>query len=86
LGESADASYQGGSISELRHDFWASGRNSMHILKLIFRSFIRFAKNVLLFPQSLFTAAGETRQNTPNKIETERLDRIRNPSKYLGKE
>ena len=41
---------------------------------------------IRLIPQNLAQAAQERRlQTARNEQETERLDRIRNPSKYLGK-
>ena len=39
----------------------------------------------LLLPYVLLRALWSKRRGTPDSVETERLDRIRNPSKYLGK-
>lgn len=58
----------------------------MHSLKLICLIILRLLKQVWLVLKSV-TAAG---RNWPqpavrNEPEAERLDRLRNPSKYLGK-
>jgi hypothetical protein len=43
-------------------------------------------KQVCLFPQSVAVALNRRRRQVAlNVLEAERLDRIRNPSKYLGK-
>jgi len=39
----------------------------------------------LLMPYFFVRALFAKRRNTPESLEAERLDRIRNPSKYLGK-
>jgi hypothetical protein len=58
----------------------------MHILKLIGLTLIRLVKQACLLPQSVAMAIQQRRrQNVLNELEVERLDRIRNPSKYLGK-
>jgi len=57
----------------------------MHTLKLICSSIIQLVKQVWSFPKSVTTAIKQKRQQiVRNEIEIERLDRIRNPSKYLG--
>jgi hypothetical protein len=58
----------------------------MHILKLIGLTLFQLVKQVWLLPQSLALAVTQRRQRLARaEFETERLDRIRNPSKYLGK-
>jgi hypothetical protein len=58
----------------------------MHTLKLICLNFLRLVKQAWLLPQSVANAVQQRRrQIVLNELEAERLDRIRNPSKYLGK-
>ena len=58
----------------------------MHTLKLIYLNIIQRVKQVWFFPQSVANAVKQRRQQVVlNELEAERLDRIRNPSKYLGK-
>jgi hypothetical protein len=58
----------------------------MHTLKLICLIIIQLVKQACLLPQSVVKAIHQRRrQNVLNELEVERLDRIRNPSKYLGK-
>ena len=58
----------------------------MHILKLICQTTAGLFKQAWLFPHSVAVALKERRrQFAVNLLEAERLDRIRNPSKYLGK-
>ena len=58
----------------------------MHILKLICMTIIQVVKQAWLLPQSVVNAVKQRRrQAVRNELEAERLDRIRNPSKYLGK-
>lgn len=59
---------------------------TMYILKLICLTIIQLVKQVWLLPQSVVDAVHQRqRRIVLNELETERLDRIRNPSKYLGK-
>ena len=59
---------------------------TMYILKLIFLTIVQLVKQVWLLPQSIANAFKQRRQLVVrNELEAERLDRIRNPSKYLGK-
>ena len=44
-----------------------------------------FRQAVLLIHKLSVTFKQKRRQFVPNQQETERLDRLRNPSKYLGK-
>ena len=58
----------------------------MHILKLICQATVGLFKQACLFPHSVAAALKQRRrQFALNALEAERLDRIRNPSKYLGK-
>ncbi|MCI0534162.1 MAG: hypothetical protein L0Z50_02925 [Verrucomicrobiales bacterium] len=57
----------------------------MATLKLVCLTIIRLVKQVWLLPQSITIARTQRRQQMVlNESEAERLDRIRNPSKYLG--
>ena len=58
----------------------------MNILKLIGLTLIQLVKQVWFLPQSIANAVRYRRRRVAwSEHETERLDRIRNPSKYLGK-
>jgi hypothetical protein len=58
----------------------------MHLLKLIREITVSLLKQVWLFPRSVAAANRQRRQQLAlDALEIERLDRIRNPSKYLGK-
>jgi hypothetical protein len=58
----------------------------MHTLKLICLTILQLVKQVWFLPQSAANAVQHRRQQVAwNEHEAERLDRIRNPSKYLGK-
>jgi hypothetical protein len=58
----------------------------MNLLKFICLAVVQFAKQVWLLPQSIAMAVKHKRRwMDRNKLEAERLDRIRNPEKYLGK-
>jgi hypothetical protein len=58
----------------------------MNILKRICLTIIGLVKQACLLPQSITSAIKQRRLRTVrNALEIERLDRIRNPSKYLGK-
>jgi hypothetical protein len=58
----------------------------MHILKLICQVTVGLFKQAWLFPHAVAVALRQRRrQFALNLLEAERLDRIRNPSKYLGK-
>ena len=68
-----------GELRELLHP-------PMNTLKLICLTIIQLIKQAWLLPQSVAIAAKQRRRRTVlNGLEAERLDRIRNPSKYLGK-
>lgn len=58
----------------------------MYLLKLICLIIIQLVKQTWLLPQSVVNAVRQRQRRTVlNELEAERLDRIRNPSKYLGK-
>jgi hypothetical protein len=58
----------------------------MNILKLIYLITIQLVKQAWLLPQSIVNAVRQRRRQVVlNEREIERLDRIRNPCKYLGK-
>ena len=58
----------------------------MRTLKLICLTIIHLVKQAWMLPQSLANASQQKRrQIVLDELEAERLDRLRNPSKYLGK-
>ena len=58
----------------------------MHTLKLMRRAIIHLIKQAWLLPHSLANAGKDRRRRIVlDELEAERLDRIRNPWKYLGK-
>jgi hypothetical protein len=57
----------------------------MNRLKLICLVIFQLLRQVWLLPKSIANAVRQRRQWTAQgKLEAERLDRIRNPDKYLG--
>lgn len=58
----------------------------MNKLKHLCMTILELIRQVLRLPQSISKAVEQKRwQAVLDKREAERLDRIRNPSKYLGK-
>ena len=58
----------------------------MHTLKVIYLTILQLVKQVWLLPQSVANAVNQRRRQVVlNELEAERLDRIRNPLKHLGK-
>ena len=58
----------------------------MYTLKLICLTFVNLAKQAWLLPDTISLAQQQRRQKLARlQSETERLDRIRNPSKYAGR-
>jgi hypothetical protein len=58
----------------------------MNPLKLFCLTIIQLVKQAGLLPQTVVSALRRRREQIlHNEQEVERLDRIRNPSKYLGK-
>ena len=58
----------------------------MNPLRRMCMAFIQLIKQARLLPRSVTEAAEQRRRQVVlNEHEAERLDRIRNPSKYLGK-
>jgi hypothetical protein len=58
----------------------------MYIIKFIFLTIVNMVKQAWLLPKTVSVALQQRRQQfAREQFETERLDRIRNPSKYLGR-
>jgi hypothetical protein len=58
----------------------------MYVLRVIFLTIVNLAKQAWLLPKTIAQALEQKRrQITRQQLETERLDRIRNPSKYAGR-
>jgi len=58
----------------------------MYAFKLICLTIVGLAKQVWLLPQTIAEALQQRRRKlVQHQFETERLDRIRNPSKYRGR-
>ena len=58
----------------------------MYTLKLICLTIFELVKQAWLLPQTISVAVRRRRQQTVvDQLEVERLDRIRNPSKYRGR-
>lgn len=58
----------------------------MQTLKSILQAIVNFGNELGLIPRSFMNAIRQRRQQTVvDENEVERLDRIRNPSKYRGK-
>lgn len=58
----------------------------MYLLKLVCLTLFKLAEQALYFPQTVVVALKEKRQqDAQNHSNTERLDRIRHPEKYLSK-
>ena len=60
--------------------------NFMYTLKLICLTIVNLAKQAWQLPQTVALALQQRRRKLARlQFETERLDRIRNPSKYAGR-
>ena len=60
--------------------------NFMYTIKLIGLTIFNLAKQVWLLPQTIPLALAQRRQQlAQQRSKAERLDRIRNPSKYAGR-
>jgi hypothetical protein len=58
----------------------------MYTIKLICLTIVNLVKQAWLLPQTVALALQQRRQQlTRHQHEAERLDRIRNPSKYAGR-
>jgi hypothetical protein len=58
----------------------------MQVIKWICRTMVRLLKALLRLPHSVaFVLQQRRKRSALNVLEAERLDRIRHPSKYLGK-
>jgi hypothetical protein len=59
----------------------------LKILNCIYRTFVQLVNQVWLLPHTLASLSASRKQQVAlDKLESERLDRIRNPNKYRGKE
>jgi hypothetical protein len=64
----------------------AEETNFMQTLLLIWRIIVNLAKQAWLLPKTISVALQHRRRQLARvQLETERLDRIRNPSKYAGR-
>jgi hypothetical protein len=60
-------------------------RSAMHTLKLVFLTLLSLVKQAWFLPRNLAQSFKTRRQQVVlDEREIERLDRIRNPDKYLG--
>ena len=58
----------------------------MYLVKIIGLTIVNLVKQAWVLPKTLALAQEERRrQTTRDEFEAERLDRIRNPSKYAGR-
>ena len=57
----------------------------MKLGKMIWRTIMQIVQQARLLPQTVAHAFKGRRHLVPSAHEIERLDRLRNPSKYLGK-
>jgi len=58
----------------------------MYLLELIFRTIVNLAKHLWRLPQTIALDYQQRRRRLDrDQSETERLDRLRNPSKYVGR-
>jgi len=58
----------------------------MYLLQVIFLTIVNLVKQAWHLPKTIAVALTQRRQQiTRHQFETERLDRIRNPSKYAGR-
>jgi hypothetical protein len=58
----------------------------MQILMIIWRTIVNLVKQAWLLPKTISIALQHRRRQVARiRLETERLDRIRNPSKYAGR-
>jgi len=63
-----------------------SQKTTVKMLRLIGLTFVQLGKQAWSLPQSISHAVKQRQERTIMRgLETERLDRIRNPSKYRGK-
>lgn len=59
---------------------------NMYVLKLICLTIVNLVKQAWLLPRTIALALEQRqRELTRHQFETERLDRLRNPSKYAGR-
>jgi hypothetical protein len=73
-------------VAAIGGDLRENGGTNMNTLKLICLTIIQLVKHACFLPQAaLNTVRQRRRRDVLNEREVERLDRLRNPSKYLGK-
>lgn len=71
-------------VAQLRDAIWKGSENSMDAPMNIGRKIIRLLKQAWQLPRTASITARRQR-NEREVAEAERLDRIRNPSKYRGR-
>ena len=65
---------------------WIERNEFMYLLELIFRTVINLVKHIWRLPQTIALDLQQRRRRLDrDQFETERLDRLRNPSKYVGR-
>jgi hypothetical protein len=58
----------------------------MYLIKYVFLTIVNLVKQTWLLPQTISLALSQRRrQLARDEFEIERLDRLRNPSKYAGR-
>ena len=73
-------------LSEAGRHLNQTSKIAVNTLKQIYLTLVQLAKQVGSLPQAITNAIQRRKlQIVRNEREAERLDRIRNPSKYLGK-
>jgi hypothetical protein len=64
----------------------AGSLHAMNLFKMIFLTLAGLARQFWLLPQSIAIALKQKRERIAvDEFEADRLDRLRNPSKYQGK-
>jgi len=77
-----------GNFREQMHGLlgWKAPAANMPMIKSIFEAVVNLAKQTFQLPHFAAVIVKQRRRRfAVNRLEAERLDRIRNPSKYLGK-
>jgi hypothetical protein len=69
-----------------RNSSFSFAHNIMHFIKLVGLTILKMVEQVLFLPRSIIAIVKDRKLRVAQaNDETERLDRIRNPSKYRGK-
>lgn len=85
--KTAEFPVDGGFSDSENKDGCLTPNYAMHLLKIICLTIVELAKQAWSFPETVAANFRKRRRRTEvNEMEVERLDRIRHPSKYLGKE